>query len=123
MDWGSAGEGAKRARVLSFWCFSPGFAMRNLMQQHIHSLILTSTRKEKKNKNNKLNKKTRSSSPALGNKNNKKKHTPFFLTGASNIIRQNQTVENGNEYFLSLFFFLFSPFARWHAFTDLCLCV
>jgi regulator of telomere elongation helicase 1 len=35
-------RGACKRRVLSFWCFSPGFALRNIMDQKIHSLILTS---------------------------------------------------------------------------------
>ena len=43
MDWNATKAPANKAgRTLSFWCFSPGFAIHNLIQHNVHSLILTS---------------------------------------------------------------------------------
>lgn len=42
-NWLAKAMAAKKAyRVLSYWCFSPGFGMNMLMNQGIRSLILTS---------------------------------------------------------------------------------
>lgn len=32
----------KQGKVLSYWCFSPGHSMRELLQQGVRTLILTS---------------------------------------------------------------------------------
>ncbi|XP_006873443.1 PREDICTED: regulator of telomere elongation helicase 1 [Chrysochloris asiatica] len=39
--WGAAAA-KKQGKVLSYWCFSPGHSMRELMYQGVRSLILTS---------------------------------------------------------------------------------
>ncbi|RZC32720.1 regulator of telomere elongation helicase 1 -like [Asbolus verrucosus] len=41
-DWLSKATTRSRCRVLSYWCFSPGFGMNMLMDQGIHCVILTS---------------------------------------------------------------------------------
>ncbi|XP_008072828.1 regulator of telomere elongation helicase 1 [Carlito syrichta] len=39
--WGSAAT-RKQGKVLSYWCFSPGHSMRELLRQGVRSIILTS---------------------------------------------------------------------------------
>ncbi|TRY98694.1 hypothetical protein DNTS_004808 [Danionella cerebrum] len=39
--WASS-SGKKQGNVLSFWCFSPGFCMQELLRQDVRSIILTS---------------------------------------------------------------------------------
>lgn len=43
-SWGSLKvvNGKSAERVLSYWCFSPGFGMKQLLDQHVKSIILTS---------------------------------------------------------------------------------
>uniref|UniRef100_A0A8D2CSU0 Regulator of telomere elongation helicase 1 n=1 Tax=Sciurus vulgaris TaxID=55149 RepID=A0A8D2CSU0_SCIVU len=38
----SASTSRKQGKVLSYWCFSPGHSMRELIRQGVHTLILTS---------------------------------------------------------------------------------
>lgn len=33
---------SNNAKVLNYWCFNPGFGMANLINRHVHSIILTS---------------------------------------------------------------------------------
>ncbi|KAL0841701.1 hypothetical protein ABMA28_013973 [Loxostege sticticalis] len=42
--WGAlkAGNAKSAERVLSYWCFSPGFGMKQLLDQNVRSIILTS---------------------------------------------------------------------------------
>ncbi|XP_023367699.1 regulator of telomere elongation helicase 1 isoform X2 [Otolemur garnettii] len=40
-SWGTTAP-RKPGKVLSYWCFSPGHSMRELVRQGVHSLILTS---------------------------------------------------------------------------------
>jgi regulator of telomere elongation helicase 1 len=40
--WTSGSKTTKKGRTLSYWCFSPGLAMKNLVAQRVRSLILTS---------------------------------------------------------------------------------
>ncbi|KAL8580379.1 hypothetical protein ACOMHN_037478 [Nucella lapillus] len=41
-SWASAGAQDKSERVLSYWCFSPGYSMQELKAQGVQSIILTS---------------------------------------------------------------------------------
>nr|XP_015834845.1 PREDICTED: regulator of telomere elongation helicase 1 homolog [Tribolium castaneum] len=41
-DWLSKATLKTRSRVLSYWCFSPGFGMNMLLDQGVHCVILTS---------------------------------------------------------------------------------
>ncbi|XP_044256116.1 regulator of telomere elongation helicase 1 homolog [Tribolium madens] len=41
-DWLSKATLKSRCRVLSYWCFSPGFGMNMLLDQGVHCVILTS---------------------------------------------------------------------------------
>ncbi|XP_025110189.1 LOW QUALITY PROTEIN: regulator of telomere elongation helicase 1-like [Pomacea canaliculata] len=41
-SWASAGGSEKSERVLSYWCFSPGHSMKDLVSQGVTSIILTS---------------------------------------------------------------------------------
>lgn len=43
-SWGALKVGNSKAaeRVLSYWCFSPGFGMKQLLDQNVRSIILTS---------------------------------------------------------------------------------
>ncbi|XP_047390881.1 regulator of telomere elongation helicase 1 isoform X2 [Sciurus carolinensis] len=41
VSW-SASTSRKQGKVLSYWCFSPGHSMRELIRQGVHTLILTS---------------------------------------------------------------------------------
>ncbi|XP_032236204.1 regulator of telomere elongation helicase 1 isoform X1 [Nematostella vectensis] len=40
--WTSGSKLSKKGRTLSYWCFSPGHAMKDLMSQGVSSVILTS---------------------------------------------------------------------------------
>ncbi|CAH2086921.1 unnamed protein product [Euphydryas editha] len=43
-SWGALKTTSSKSaeRVLSYWCFSPGFGMKQLLEQHVRSIILTS---------------------------------------------------------------------------------
>ncbi|KAK7488471.1 hypothetical protein BaRGS_00020256 [Batillaria attramentaria] len=41
-SWASTGAGEKPERILSYWCFSPGYSMKDLMAHGVKSIILTS---------------------------------------------------------------------------------
>ncbi|KAJ3657367.1 hypothetical protein Zmor_009176 [Zophobas morio] len=41
-DWLTKATSKSKCRVLSYWCFSPGFGMNMLMDQGVHCVILTS---------------------------------------------------------------------------------
>lgn len=43
-SWGALKAGGNKSaeRVLSYWCFSPGFGMKQLIDQNVRSIILTS---------------------------------------------------------------------------------
>lgn len=41
-SWSVPKVGAKASRVLSYWCFSPGFGMKDLVEEGVRCVILTS---------------------------------------------------------------------------------